>query len=424
MKRFWLVATIGVVAVLALLAALYVIGEPPFEQMANVAPGGDESAPSRNVPAAAPPVTQTPAVPGASNRPPPPIGTRSLPPARDAGSADAARSETRAPSFDIVRVAPSGDAVIAGRAAPHSKVTVTDGDTELGSVEADARGEWVLIPDEALPPGSRQIGVEATTRDGKTLVSDKLVVLVVPERGKDIAGRPTDRPSGALALAVPREGDAPSQVLQQPSPSVVDRPAGARATRKKAAAAPSRPAGAPDLSRPPRETGPVRPAEVAAVEPGQGIADSGSGRLTMQSIDYDDSGSFAISGKAEPGATVQIYLDNTLVGRAKVDEAGAWRLKPDESVKPGLYTMRVDQIDTEGKVLARVETRFSRAGLTGDLPRDMLVFVQPGQSLWRIARRTLGHGIRYTLIFDANRDQIRNPDLIYPGQVFLVPQVN
>ena len=57
------------------------------------------------------------------------------------------------PSFDVVRVNPEGDAVIAGRAAPNAEVTVTDGKTEIGKVKADKRGEWVLIPSKSLPSG-------------------------------------------------------------------------------------------------------------------------------------------------------------------------------------------------------------------------------------------------------------------------------
>ena len=50
------------------------------------------------------------------------------------------------------------------------------------------------------------------------------------------------------------------------------------------------------------------------------------------------------------------------------------------------------------------------------------VVVQPGESLWRIARHAYGQGVRYTVIFAANHDQIRDPDLIYPGQTFAVPK--
>lgn len=146
--------------------------------------------------------------------------------------------------------------------------------------------------------------------------------------------------------------------------------------------------------------------------------------LSLDAIDYDESGSFSMSGQAPEGARVQIYLDNRPIGGATTGEAGVWQLAPSISVPPGLYKMRVDQVDRTGTVVARVETPFSRAGPMGDLPRDAVTFVQPGNSLWRIARRTLGRGIRYTVIFEANRDQIKEADLIYPGQIFIVPKVN
>src|SRR3954454_15644138 len=55
-----------------------------------------------------------------------------------------------APSFDIVKIGPSGTAGIAGRAEPGSKVTVRDGDKVIGEVTADRRGEWVLVPDQPI----------------------------------------------------------------------------------------------------------------------------------------------------------------------------------------------------------------------------------------------------------------------------------
>lgn len=50
------------------------------------------------------------------------------------------------------------------------------------------------------------------------------------------------------------------------------------------------------------------------------------------------------------------------------------------------------------------------------------VIIRRGDNLWTVASRNYGEGIRYTTIFDANRDQVRNPDLIFPGQVLKVPE--
>ena len=55
-------------------------------------------------------------------------------------------------------------------------------------------------------------------------------------------------------------------------------------------------------------------------------------------------------------------------------------------------------------------------------PRVAAVTVQPGFTLWRIASEQFGKGVLYVQIYEANKDQIRNPDLIYPGQVFAIPK--
>jgi nucleoid-associated protein YgaU len=59
----------------------------------------------------------------------------------------------------------------------------------------------------------------------------------------------------------------------------------------------------------------------------------------------------------------------------------------------------------------------------GELLTQMVAIV-PGNSLWRIAQQIYGEGLRYTVIYEANRTQIKDPNLIYPGQVFLLPKTN
>ncbi len=314
--------------------------------------------------------------------------------------------------FDVVRVTPEGEAVMAGRAKPGSTVTILDKDKSLGEVTADERGEWVFVPEKPLASGSRQLGLEIRKKSGETVQSESVVVLVVPEKGKDIAGRPTEKPSQPLALMVPRKGTGPSTVLQKPA---IGAPEPAAGPTRFAAVAPT-PGGVPPAPG-------AAPGGSVAAPPKPSVGGMGV-RLSVDTVDYDDAGRLSLSGRAPPGALVQLYLNNRFIGRTRAGSDGIWRISPNRTVVPGLYTLRVDHVDANGKVLARMAFPFARAEpLTGIRPGTVVV-VQPGNSLWRLARRAYGAGMQYTMIFEANRDQIRDPDLIYPGQVFTLPVTN
>lgn len=256
------------------------------------------------------------------------------------------------PSFDVVRVNAEGAMVIAGRAEPGAVVAIADGDREIGSVTADARGEWVLTPDIPLPPGRHDLRLRATTAGSRTTESSEPVIVVVPEQ-----------PGGAV-LAIKQLGTGGSLVLQGPG------------------------------------------------------ALAGAGPLTIDAVDYDGD-HLSASGKAQTRAMVQIYLDGHAIGRVEADENGSWRMPPKvQSMSPGEHTLRADQIRTDGKVTARSEVSFA----IGEGQDSVSVTVEPGNSLWRIAHRRYGQGTAYTLIYQANKANIRDPDLIYPGQVFSLPR--
>jgi len=320
------------------------------------------------------------------------------------------------PSFDVVRVNPSGDAVIAGRAEPDAEVTILDQGKAIGSVKADNRGEWVFLPDSALDPGEHSFTLEskqeaAQGAEPAKQESETSVVVLVPQVAKDIAGRASDQPAGALAIEVPKSGEGPTRVMNVPDQSP-DASAGAA-------------------------KGPV-----------------------ISAIDYDAEGRAILSGKAPAGARLFVYVDNKPIGETVADEDGSWSFTPEAPVAQGLHVIRVDQVDETGKVLARAETPFEQAAIplaaqagaatqqaastggttqastsgsdnaangsvngTAPLSGGRIV-VQPGNSLWKLARESYGHGVRYTVIYEANKDQIANPDLIYPGQVFSVPTAN
>ena len=287
------------------------------------------------------------------------------PPAEAPPPGQASGSAARA-TFDVVRVAPGGAAVIAGRTEPGAEVTVRAGEEVVGVVTADRRGEWVLVPPEPLKSGAIELRQEVRVPGAEPFEAEQVVVVVVPEA---LEGASRQQP---LVLKPSPEGGA-SELLQGPKPGI----------------------------------------GVAAIK-----------GLSLGTVDYDEQGDVVLAGVAEPGASVRAYIDNKMVGMARVGAEGTWQLEPVEPIPPGDYTLRIDQLGVGGKVVARLEMPFSRAGAAELTLVAGQVVVQPGNSLWRIARAVYGQGVRYSVIYQANRDQIRDADLIYPGQVFALPDAD
>lgn len=146
--------------------------------------------------------------------------------------------------------------------------------------------------------------------------------------------------------------------------------------------------------------------------------------VAVEAVDYDSKGNLILSGRAPADSKLLVYLDNKLIGSTTADAAGRWSLRPDVPVAAGVYNLRVDQVGPDGKVLARIELPIERADPAKLVFEKGRVVVQPGNSLWFIARNVYGSGFAFTLIYEANDNQIRDPDLIYPGQIFSVPGVN
>lgn len=440
---------------------------------------------------------------------------------QEAAPALAAPTAPPRPSFDIVRVNARGDAVMAGRAAPHAEIVILDGPREIGRVKADDRGEWVFVPSGPMSPGGRELSLRARNTDGSVWESASAVVLVVPERDRDVAGRPV-APGAApppIALLTPREPGGALQVLQAPradappptapvaepqpseqqaaaaapasaavpvaappppvaapvptapvmppvaavpapvAPSAADaragRPAAAAAASEAAPpvpsatpeppapvfAAPSPSASGPAAASAPIDPSPAPPPPAAApappapavvaapptVEPARPNALAPPrarppGGVSVDAVDYGPGGDVSFAGRANPGESVRLYLDGQHLGDTRADAEGRWNLVPAAPIEPGrTQALRADLVAPDGRVTARVQVPFQRAETPPEGLREGSVIVQPGQSLWRIARETYGRGIRYTVIYEANREQIRNPDLIYPGQIFVLP---
>jgi nucleoid-associated protein YgaU len=298
-------------------------------------------------------------------------------------------NEPIAPSFDTVRVEATGDAVIAGRAEPDVDVTVKWNGTVVGTTKSKADGSFVLVPAKPFAKGTGALTLEVS-KNGAVTESEGSVIVAVKE-------------------------NAPARVAK------VD---------------------------------PVAPTKVMQT----GAATGAPKDVQLTAIDYDTAGNIVFSGKASPSAIVRFYVDNVAVGEGLADAAGSWSFAGTSSVAPGTHTLRADAVDVAGKVLSRIELPFLREDTTTvaaaqiataepvPVPAPVVetapqvaiapvqpvvteagpkkLVIQPGNSLWKLSREVYGKGRMYTIIYEANRDQLKNPNKIFPGQILTAPTQN
>jgi nucleoid-associated protein YgaU len=367
------------------------------------------------------------------------------------------------PEFDVVRVSPNGETVVAGRAPGAARIELLDNDKVIAGEKVDQNGQFVLLP-PPLAGGDHLLALRITPEGKAPVTSTQSVAVAV---------RPSTSPLVTLA-----EPGKPSVVLAAPEPT---RPA------------------------PPAQ----KPADIAAA--------AANTQVLIGTAEVEAGGRFFATGTAPPGATVRLYLNGTHVADAAVASDGKWSLTIGKGVSGGKYALRADAVGDHGKVISRAEVPFDApvavaaapppqaqppqardaAAATGSPPglpttpssgataeptsslkepekpsqpalgappssstatappsppqpaqalqtatpapgigaavatpgptanpvvkQISTATVTRGDSLWKISRKLLGSGARYTVIYEANAKQIRNPNLIYSGQVFVIP---
>jgi nucleoid-associated protein YgaU len=311
------------------------------------------------------------------------------------GSSPSPESGDNVPTFDVASIEPTGEAVIAGRAAPGATVELLrDGEVHDRAV-ADKSGQFVIVPPK-LPPGTYDLTLRSKAPDGTVATSKQRVTAALEPRS-------TERP--VVALVTPNK---PTVVLSQP-----------------------------------------------------GAAKPGTGAVVVETVEIEPGGKFHVSGQARPGAALRLYLNDSFVTSVTSGADGRFAVTITEGVAPGSYRVRLDEALSSGTVRARAEVPFTVPETTASVsaqattskrpdsaapqqpqlaaagatvlpdngspsstvvvPKITTTTVSRGDSLWRLSQVSYGAGTRYAVIYKANRGQIRNPNLIYPGQVFVVP---
>jgi len=339
--------------------------------------------------------------------------------APEAAPAPAPATPSEAPRFDVVRVEPDGAALVAGRAAPGATVEARLDGRTVASGTADASGQFVLFAETAPGPRAQELTLAARLPDRAETVSTDSVLILPSAAGRPAVGAeappPPDAPGAAAEApdrpeAAPPPPGEPAQAMAAAAPPAADA-ALDRSTADVASDADGATA-TPVLLRT-SSTGAVSVLDPAALGPARGV--------TLDALTYTATGDVHLSGRGRAGRTARIYADDRRRADAAIDGQGAWTATLASLSEPGRYTLRIDEIDETGRVASRIESPFLREPpeTLAALPHQ--VVVQPGHSLWAIAQARYGSGTRYALIYGANRERIRDPDLIYPGQVFDLP---
>lgn len=143
------------------------------------------------------------------------------------------------------------------------------------------------------------------------------------------------------------------------------------------------------------------------------------GDLSVSKIDYLDNGRLVITGDGLPRLRVSAMLNDDVLGTARVSDYKHFGLGADVGdLTPGdEYTLSVRMHDGDGNIISTITHKFVMPKMTGD--DDTYYTVRRGDCLWIIARNFMRRGILFSVI--AARNDIQNPDLIFPKQKLNIP---
>ena len=408
-----------------------------------------------------------------------------------------------APKFDVVRIEDDGSALIAGQAQGRGHVVLSVDGVELPEARADLTGNGQFVIFAFLPATADQqsLKLHLYAQDGSGPVVSVQTIFVAPAPVEEAV---------AASESVAPESEAPAET------ETTDETNDATETDIEVETAPTQTAS----TEAPEDAAPAT--VILADEDGvrvlqDGTPSAANPAVTIDTISYSSNGDVILGGRGQAGNFVRIYLDNQSIATSKISANGYWSLELSD-IEPGIYTLRVDELNATGDVVSRAETPFKReaaeelaelmapetepeepsvevpsqnvaeaqsaqadapssdapetaAETVADTAPDTSVTqvevtvqaevaelnpqdeqssdgetvateaqpadtasvlrtpsqtfrvrtVQPGSTLWAIAKESYGAGIEYFKVFEANKERIRDPDLIYRGQVFEIP---
>lgn len=278
----------------------------------------------------------------------------------DAKPATAAPAKpTAVPSFDVVRIEPSGEGVIAGRAEPGWAVRIESGTAIIAETTADDEGAWSVVLEKPLPSGDHSLSLRAVSPDGMRALTSQQSVQVAGAKAKGEAvaeAEPAKAPEPAKEAAAPAASNEPQIAAEAPKPE--------QQAEDSSLASQPQPV-VPDENAPPPERA-KPPVRIRNVE----YQDSGP-----------DSGKMSISGTGDPNLHVFFFFDEDPIGRVTIEADGTYSFEIEKKLPPGEHTIHADTFDEKtGMVAGRASVNIGREPEAAAPPVAAQAPAEPGQA--------------------------------------------
>ena len=273
--------------------------------------------------------------------------------------------------LEVIRVRPDGSLVIAGKGLPNSKIEIISGSKVIAVTTSDKIGDFVAVPEKQLEGGEYLLSFRQTTEDEKVIIANKSVAI-------NVTGAKNDIPIVAI---VDSEGKLGAKVIQAP---------GLDANK--------------EISKEEKNI----------------IEDKRDPYIAILAITHDTKvGQLVLSGRAHNGVQINAGFTGKETSSTKIinDE---WNLSIPGKLIAGKQKIFAVLLGKDGKVLSENSIIIS-GKIIQNANGKTFVVVQKGDALWNIAYQRLGVGNRYIDIVKLNKNKITNPDLIYPKQLFIIP---
>ena len=278
------------------------------------------------------------------------------------------------PKVDILKVGPDGSYIIAGKGKPNSTISLLEKGNKIESVDADKSGNWIIVSQDNLESGDNLLIINQDNIDGTSTQSKEIYVTKIDKENE----------TKPLVIEIVNDDGGKLSIIQSPSIKKLD----------------------------------------SNVENDLTLSEKHINKknvFKIQSVSFSQDGSLSIQGIANYGSNIEILVNKNL-SSIFLKNKPEWIFNSSYKLGYGMHKLVANLKSQDNIILDSITLPFMRSEMpSGALP-DNYVLIKPGDMLWTISYKIYGNPLKYIEIYKENRDQISNPDLIFPGQVFSIPK--